>query len=72
MLGFVAEALSDEITIDPEELDDAKWFTLDQISKAVDWFPGENLAAAGDGKLRLPSRDSIARRLIDDWYGEQS
>jgi NAD+ diphosphatase len=55
MLGFHAEALSTEITIDPEELLDARWFTRDQM---------RDPAAHG---FSLPRADSIARRLIEDW-----
>lgn len=55
MLGFHAEALSTEITIDPEELADARWFTRDQL---------RDPAASG---ISLPRPDSIARRLIEDW-----
>ena len=55
MLGFHAEGLSEAITIDPEELKDARWFTRDQI---------RNHAAHG---FSLPRIDSIARRLIEDW-----
>jgi NAD+ diphosphatase len=31
MLGMVGEALSEEITIDPEELADARWFSFDEV-----------------------------------------
>ncbi len=31
MLGFYAEALTEEITIDPHELTDARWFSRDQM-----------------------------------------
>ena len=55
MLGFYAEALTDEITIDPAELRDARWFTRPDIC---------NHEARG---FQLPRRDSIARRLIEDW-----
>jgi NAD+ diphosphatase len=55
MLGFHAEALSEAITIDPEELADARWFTRDQIR-----HPEQHGFA-------LPRLDSIARRLIEDW-----
>jgi len=57
MLGFHAEGLSDEITIDPEELRDARWFSREEL---------RNHAALGFG---LPRVDSIARRLIEDWLG---
>jgi NAD+ diphosphatase len=55
MLGFYAEALTEEITIDPEELKDARWFTRQEMR---------------DHKQHgfdLPRVDSIARRLIEDW-----
>ena len=55
MLGFYAEALTEEITIDPAEIADAQWFTRDQM---------RNCDAHG---FALPRSDSIASRLIDDW-----
>ncbi|MFH5925378.1 NAD(+) diphosphatase [Roseomonas xinghualingensis] len=55
MLGFHAEALSHDITVDPNELRDARWFTRDEI---------RNHKNAG---FSLPRVDSIARRLIEDW-----
>jgi NAD+ diphosphatase len=56
MLGFHARALTREITIDFGELEDARWFTRDFLSSHAD-----------DDTFRLPRRDSIARRLIEDW-----
>jgi len=55
MLGFYAEALSEEVTIDPNELQDVRWFTRAQI---------RDHQANG---FNLPRLDSIARRLIEDW-----
>jgi NAD+ diphosphatase len=55
MLGFVAEALTEEITIDRTEIIDARWFSRDDI---------RNRAALG---FDVPPRISIARRLIEDW-----
>lgn len=55
MLGFHAEALSEEIAIDPEEIEDARWF-----DRAALRHPD----ALG---ITLPRVDSIARRLIEDW-----
>jgi len=56
MLGFHAEATSNEIAVDYGELEDAKWFERD-------WL----LAHADDNIFRLPRLDSIARRLVEDW-----
>jgi len=58
MLGFHAEALSDEIIRNADELEDARWFTRAE------------LAEGGAGIARRPRSDSIARRLIEDWLNE--
>ncbi len=55
MLGFYAEGLTEEITIDPTELRDARWFSRAEL---------HDPEAHG---FNLPRRDSIARRLIEDW-----
>jgi NAD+ diphosphatase len=55
MLGFYGEGLSDDITIDPEEMIDVRWFSRDEI---------RDPEAHG---FALPRADSIARRLIEDW-----
>ena len=58
MLGFYAEGLSEEITIDTEELKDARWFTRQEMR---------------DHKQHgfdLPRSDSIAWRLIEDWLAQ--
>lgn len=64
MLGFRARAVSTDIHIDPEELQDASWFTADEIAEFGDW--GDESAA-----WWLPRRDSIAWSLIDEWVQEQ-
>lgn len=55
MLGFVAEAEGDALDVNRDELEDAGWYSR------------EDLERAEDKHLRLPRPDSIARRLIDDW-----
>jgi NAD+ diphosphatase len=55
MLGYYAEALTEEIVLETAEMRDARWFTRGQI---------EDRAALG---FNLPPHDSIARRLIEDW-----
>jgi len=55
MLGFYAEGLTEEITIDPNELQDARWFSRAELQ------------APDAHGFSLPRRDSIARRLIEDW-----
>jgi len=55
MLGFYAEGLTEEITIDPNELRDARWFSRAELRD-----PGAH-------GFTVPPQDSIARRLIEDW-----
>jgi len=52
MLGFMAEARTSDILLNDGELDDAQWFTREQLRSD---FP------------KLPFRISIARRLVDHW-----
>jgi len=65
MLGFEATATSTQITCDPDELEDARWFSVDQLKTFGTW---------GDEQyeLQLPRQDSIARLLIDRWITEQA
>jgi NAD+ diphosphatase len=56
MLGFTARALHDAIEVDGEELEEARWYTRDELK-----------ASPENEVFRLPRRDSIARRLVDDW-----
>lgn len=55
MLGYYAEALTEEIVLEEAEMRDAQWFTAQDIG---------NRTALG---FELPPLDSIARRLIEDW-----
>ena len=58
MVGFFAEAASTEISVDGEEISAARWFTRAEL-----------LEAAESGEILLPGRISIARRLVETWYG---
>ncbi len=53
MLGFRAEALSTEIQVGADELEDARWFSRADIAS---------------GTPLLPFAQSIAFRLIQEWY----
>jgi NAD+ diphosphatase len=57
MLGFRGRAVSPEIRVDGVEIEDARWFTREQIR--------EETAAA---TLVLPGGVSISRSLVEDWY----
>ncbi len=57
MLGFFAEATSTRIALNDGELEDARWFSRDELRSD---FP------------RLPTRISIARRLVDSWLDAEA
>lgn len=57
MVGFTAEAASEEIHLNDGELEDARWFTREAIR--------DGLVA---GTLGLPSPYSISFHLIEDWF----
>ena len=65
MLGFRAQAVTTEITIDRDELDDARWFSAAEVFEFGEW-------ADEDAPRRLPRRDSIARYLLDTWLDDVS
>lgn len=58
MVGFRAEALTTEITVDPTEIESARWFTLSELR---DPAIAQHVA---------PRPDSIARRLIEEWLAD--
>ncbi len=58
MLGFRARALSDHLQIDRTELEDAAWFTREELLDPI------------NRPVKLPNRDSIARHLIEAWLLE--
>jgi NAD+ diphosphatase len=56
MLGFWVQCRRQALKIDREEIEEADWYTRDQL-----------LASPEDESFRLPRKDSIARRLVEDW-----
>ncbi len=58
MLGFRAHARSTDVAVDGVELEAAAWFTRAELREAV---------ASGD--VIPPGPSSIARALVEDWFG---
>ncbi|MGH3355848.1 MAG: NAD(+) diphosphatase, partial [Nocardioidaceae bacterium] len=58
MMGFFAHALSTDVVVDGDEISEARWFSRADL-----------LAATESGEVVLPGHISIARRLIESWYG---
>ncbi len=59
MIGCLAEALNDEITVDYAELEDARWFTRAEVQ--------EMLGGAHENGLGAPQPIAIARSLMRAW-----
>ena len=59
MLGYHAWATSTDIVVDGEEIVEARGFSRAELA-----------AACASGEVALPPAVSIARRLIERWYGE--
>ena len=57
MLGFTARAINDKIKIDNDELEDARWFSREDI-----------LNSLKNQKIHIPIKVSIAYRLIETWF----
>ena len=62
MLGYHARlaAGSPEARPDGVEISEVRWFSRDEIR-----------AGCEDGSVRIPPRVSIARRLVEHWYGAE-
>ena len=59
MLGFTATAKGNDIKIDKNELEDARWFSRKEIK--------DNLKK---GLLRMPGKVAIAYHLIEEWFNK--
>lgn len=57
MLGYIATAKGVDIELIDGELEEARWFTREQI-----------VAEMKAGTLRLPPEISISRRIIESWF----
>lgn len=61
MVAFRARATGPTaLTLQADEIAEARWLTRDELA-----------AALADGSIGLPGRASIARALIEDWYGDE-
>jgi NAD+ diphosphatase len=59
MIGFFAHAATTDIKVDGREISDARWFSRADLRAAV----------AEQELVFLPGQISIARALIEHWYG---
>lgn len=59
MIGFWARSEGAVLRVDETEIEHAAWYSRAEL-----------IASPEDESFRLPRRDSIARRLIEDWLSE--
>jgi NAD+ diphosphatase len=58
MLGFVGRATSRELDVDGAEIEEARWFTRDDLRAGIE-----------TGDILIPRSVSISSSLIEHWYG---
>lgn len=61
MIGCRAEALTTEITLDPNELEDALWLTREELANAM---------AGLSGKIRPARKGALAQFLLTKWLAD--
>ena len=61
MLGLFSEAADREVRVDRDELEDARWFTREEVAAVF--------AKTGDAFMR-PPRTTIAHQLLKAWLAE--
>ena len=54
MIGCLAEAAGRDITLDDEELEEARWISREDVRRAM----------TGDGPIGVPPRMAIAHQLM--------
>ena len=59
MMGFLAEGISEEITIDPEELAEARWFEREEVALM--------LLGRHPGGFTTPQPVAIAHHILRAW-----
>lgn len=58
MIGLIIEAVTVEITVDPHEIEDARWFSKDEVRAMIHGTHPE---------ADIPPKIAIARRLLEVW-----
>jgi len=58
MLGFQATALNEDVKVNKEELEEAKWFDREEVALAVQ---------GNSSLLQIPPKQTIAHQLIKAW-----
>jgi NAD+ diphosphatase len=64
MMGLLAEAVSEEITIDPEEIAEARWFEREEVRAMVERSRSDDPIP---GQATLPPPLAIGHQLARRW-----
>jgi NAD+ diphosphatase len=59
MIGCHADAQGAELKIDTAELEDARWFSREEVTQALQRHP--------DAAFEAPPKTAIARTLLERW-----
>ncbi|HJE25771.1 MAG TPA: NAD(+) diphosphatase [Methylorubrum populi] len=59
MIGCIADAVSETVTVDPEEMEDARWFSRTEVAQMI--------AGHHPAGLTVPPATAIAHLLLRDW-----
>lgn len=60
MMAFKAQALNTDILVDGEETETARWVTRDEYTIEL-----------SEGRMEAPGKSTIARYMIEEWYGRE-
>lgn len=60
MLSFTGLARTTDITVDGDEVEEARWFTREEF-----------VTALSSGEIDLPGKAAIARYQIQQWFGQE-
>ena len=60
MRAFKAQALNTDILVDGEETETARWVTRDEYTIEL-----------SEGRMEAPGKSTIARYMIEEWYGRE-
>ncbi|WP_019025892.1 NAD(+) diphosphatase [Colwellia piezophila] len=72
MLGFTAVATSEKIDISQDDLDDAQWFTREQLADfVVNNSKVEESEESNEPQYKMSSGDSISSYLITAWLNKE-
>ena len=62
MIGCLAQAVSSDIRIDPDEIEDALWLTREDLVR---------VQAGTHPLVRPPRKGAIAQALIENWLADR-